>query len=576
MAGASVISALLNALGRRDLPFVFGGDGALVAVPGAAWRQPRETLAATQAWVADELGLTLRAAIVPMTTIRAQRPGRARRAVPGERPGLLRDVHRRRRELGRGRDEGRPLRRRPPRRPARGPTSPACPAAGTRSRRGTATSSRSSPCRRRRRRPAAFQALVADIVRARRRAGARRPSGAADGPDVALSVAGRRASRRAPLAPRRQAVRCRSSRILAQIALTCSCSRARPAARRASIRASTGATSRDNSDFRKFDDGLKMTRRPRRGRLSAAIEERLQRGRGGRHLPVRPAPAEFGADDLHRRHAAAARPHPFHRRGAGRLCDGGGEPQGEGCRRHALTMPCRDDGERTSVRHSSTPALWRAARRARRPAGIPQILRQARRGALGAGHVGGARPLSRQETPCCRHRRLDRRDALLGGAGIAKAVVAVEPDPDCVAILRAACAGAPDVTVLEGALSRQAERSRSTRSTASAVRRPACSTSAMATARPWPASASTRSWRMPAEAPAFVKIDIEGYEFCDRRRTRAASAPSGARHRRSPSIRSSTKKASAGSRLLARLRTALATWRLGRLFAGSFSGPRAH
>ena len=36
MAGASVISALLNALGRRDLPFVFGGDGALVAFPVSA------------------------------------------------------------------------------------------------------------------------------------------------------------------------------------------------------------------------------------------------------------------------------------------------------------------------------------------------------------------------------------------------------------------------------------------------------------------------------------------------------------------------------------------------------------
>ncbi len=36
MAGASVISALLNGLGRRDLPFVFGGDGALVALPGGA------------------------------------------------------------------------------------------------------------------------------------------------------------------------------------------------------------------------------------------------------------------------------------------------------------------------------------------------------------------------------------------------------------------------------------------------------------------------------------------------------------------------------------------------------------
>ncbi len=71
MAGASVISALLNALGRRDLPFVFGGDGALVAFPGSALAATRETLAATQAWVADELDLTLRAAIVPMETIRA-------------------------------------------------------------------------------------------------------------------------------------------------------------------------------------------------------------------------------------------------------------------------------------------------------------------------------------------------------------------------------------------------------------------------------------------------------------------------------------------------------------------------
>src|SRR5258705_13584468 len=36
MAGASVISAILNSVGRRDLPFVFGGDGAFVAVPGSA------------------------------------------------------------------------------------------------------------------------------------------------------------------------------------------------------------------------------------------------------------------------------------------------------------------------------------------------------------------------------------------------------------------------------------------------------------------------------------------------------------------------------------------------------------
>lgn len=34
MAGASVISALMNGLDERNLAFVFGGDGALAAVPG--------------------------------------------------------------------------------------------------------------------------------------------------------------------------------------------------------------------------------------------------------------------------------------------------------------------------------------------------------------------------------------------------------------------------------------------------------------------------------------------------------------------------------------------------------------
>lgn len=72
MAGASVISALLNGLGNRDLPFVFGGDGALVAVPGSARDKTREALAAVQAWVAEELELALRAAIVPMAQVRAR------------------------------------------------------------------------------------------------------------------------------------------------------------------------------------------------------------------------------------------------------------------------------------------------------------------------------------------------------------------------------------------------------------------------------------------------------------------------------------------------------------------------
>ena len=72
MAGAGVISAVLNALQRHDLPFVFGGDGAAIAVPPNAIDASRDALSKVRAWVSDDLGLALRAAIVPVTEIRAQ------------------------------------------------------------------------------------------------------------------------------------------------------------------------------------------------------------------------------------------------------------------------------------------------------------------------------------------------------------------------------------------------------------------------------------------------------------------------------------------------------------------------
>lgn len=71
MAGASVISAILNGLGQRDLPFVFGGDGAFVAVPPGAIDRTRQALAAVKTWTAEELELDLRAAVVPIEAIRA-------------------------------------------------------------------------------------------------------------------------------------------------------------------------------------------------------------------------------------------------------------------------------------------------------------------------------------------------------------------------------------------------------------------------------------------------------------------------------------------------------------------------
>jgi len=71
MAGAAVISAVLNAVGIKNLPFVFGGDGAFVAVPPGAQAAARGALAEVGAWVSDEMQLDLRTALVPLRAIRA-------------------------------------------------------------------------------------------------------------------------------------------------------------------------------------------------------------------------------------------------------------------------------------------------------------------------------------------------------------------------------------------------------------------------------------------------------------------------------------------------------------------------
>lgn len=71
MAGATAISAVMNAIGHRNFPFVFGGDGASLAVPPEAAEATREALARTARWVEEELGLELRAAMVPVDAVRA-------------------------------------------------------------------------------------------------------------------------------------------------------------------------------------------------------------------------------------------------------------------------------------------------------------------------------------------------------------------------------------------------------------------------------------------------------------------------------------------------------------------------
>ena len=71
MAGAAVITATLNALGRNDYPFVFGGDGAAIAVPPQTTTAVTAALAAVARWILDDLGLDMRTALVPVAAIRA-------------------------------------------------------------------------------------------------------------------------------------------------------------------------------------------------------------------------------------------------------------------------------------------------------------------------------------------------------------------------------------------------------------------------------------------------------------------------------------------------------------------------
>jgi hypothetical protein len=71
MAGAAVVGAVRNALGSVSFPFVFGGDGAVLAVPGEAAATTRDAMAATTNFVAEELKLDLRVGMMPVAAIRA-------------------------------------------------------------------------------------------------------------------------------------------------------------------------------------------------------------------------------------------------------------------------------------------------------------------------------------------------------------------------------------------------------------------------------------------------------------------------------------------------------------------------
>ena len=71
MIGAGVVAAVSNALKRKAFPFVFGGDGASFAVSGADAPAAEEALRAMATFAHEEFDLELRVAFAEVAAIRA-------------------------------------------------------------------------------------------------------------------------------------------------------------------------------------------------------------------------------------------------------------------------------------------------------------------------------------------------------------------------------------------------------------------------------------------------------------------------------------------------------------------------
>ncbi|WP_037315367.1 DUF3095 domain-containing protein [Ruegeria halocynthiae] len=70
MVGAAVISAMINGLQGKEFPYVFGGDGAGFAVPAGAAETARAVLADLRRWAEEEFSISLRGALVPVAEVR--------------------------------------------------------------------------------------------------------------------------------------------------------------------------------------------------------------------------------------------------------------------------------------------------------------------------------------------------------------------------------------------------------------------------------------------------------------------------------------------------------------------------
>jgi len=71
MVGAASITAVLNACGDVDVPFIFGGDGGTLVVPASCRTAAENALRRLQARSATMFGLDLRAAAIPASALRA-------------------------------------------------------------------------------------------------------------------------------------------------------------------------------------------------------------------------------------------------------------------------------------------------------------------------------------------------------------------------------------------------------------------------------------------------------------------------------------------------------------------------
>jgi len=71
MVGAAVVSAMMNGSGGKAFPFVFGGDGAGFAVGPTLEASARQAMSAVARWALTEFDMEMRVALVPVGAVRA-------------------------------------------------------------------------------------------------------------------------------------------------------------------------------------------------------------------------------------------------------------------------------------------------------------------------------------------------------------------------------------------------------------------------------------------------------------------------------------------------------------------------